>query len=101
VTEEQIREQIREGLRTGVIPSTMPPAPASRAQKTIAVNAGVGRPCAACHDVVAPSPSPSIVLIYEDRQIVFHGRCHVLWVHERGGRRPAGATHRPGAAAIG
>jgi hypothetical protein len=101
VTDEQIREQIRERLRTGAIPRTMPPTSAGRAPETIVVNGGLGRPCAACDDVVAPSPNPSIVLIYSDRQIVFHGRCHVLWVRERGAGAPAGAMRRPDAGATG
>ena len=86
MTDEQIREQIRVRLRTGAIPSSMPLASASEGTETIIVNGGLGRPCAACDEVITPSPNPSLLLIYGSREIAVHGRCHVLWVLVRSER---------------
>jgi hypothetical protein len=85
VVELMTEEQIIERLRDGSIPRWMPGPPTGRPEgrETIIINGGLGQRCSACDEVIGAAVRGSIVYIYGDREIRFHGTCHALWQRER------------------
>lgn len=91
ITDATLREQIRERFRSGLLPQTLPAAPIGELQgrETMRVNAGRGKPCSACDQIISPLEMGSIEFEYASGQVVrFHAVCHEVWDEERRSPRP-------------
>jgi hypothetical protein len=82
--EAAIRAKIRAQLQANVLPRHLPstetsPVPAIRTGK------GIGEPCSACAESIAPEESLEECEYPSGQVLRFHGLCYKYWNEEREG----------------